>query len=75
MNLHRRLDALNQDKNEWVKHVSGIITTYNNTARSTIEIKPAGAVKSENHLWVNWLLQNAAKKNRPYEEIKEIWLQ
>ena len=70
MNLQRRLDALDQDKNEWAKHVSGIITKYNNTVHSTIEIKPVEAVKSENHLWVNWHLQNASKKNRPYEEIK-----
>ena len=62
------MDALGKNKNEWVKHVSGTITKYNNTTHSTIEIKPVEAVKSENHLWVNWHLQNAAKKNRPYEE-------
>ena len=76
MNLYRRLDALKQDKNEWVKHVSGIITKYNNTVHSTIEIKPNEAVKPSNHLWVNWHLQNNYKKNRPYEEMKkEIWLE
>ena len=68
LNLYRRLDALGQNKNEWVKHVSGITTKYNNTTHSTIEIKPVEAVKSENHLCVNWHLQNAAKNNRPYEE-------
>jgi len=70
-NLYRRLDGLKQYKNEWVKHVSGIVTKYNNTTHSAIEIKPVEAVKSENHLWVNWHLQNAAKNNRPYEEIKK----
>ena len=76
MNLYRRLDALSQDKNEWVKHVSGIIIKYINTTHSTIEIKPVEAVKPSNHLWVAWHLQNASKNNRPYEEItKEIWLE
>ena len=42
-NLYRRLDGLKQDKHEWVKHVSGIATKYNNTTHSTIEIKPVGA--------------------------------
>ena len=71
LNLQRRLDALDQDKNEWVKHVKNIVDKYNNTTHSTIEIKPNEAVKSENHLWVNWHLQNSAKTNRKYEEIKE----
>ena len=62
---------MKQDKNEWVKHVSGIATKHNNTTHSTIEIKPVDAVKKENHLWVNWHLQNKSKKNRPYEEIKK----
>ena len=43
--LQRRLDALKQGKHEWVKHVSGIVTKYNNTTHSAIEIKPVDAVK------------------------------
>ena len=75
MNLQRRLDAC-QNKNEWVKHVSGIITKYNNTTHSTIEIKPVEAKLPQNHHWVNWHLQNNSKNNRNYEEIKkEIWLE
>ena len=75
-NLYRRLDGLKQDTNDWVKHVKHIVGTYNNTLHSTIEIKPADAIKSENHLWVAWHLQSKSKKNRPYEEInKEIWLE
>ena len=70
MNLYRRLDGLNQDKNEWVKHVKTIVDKYNNTEKNTIQIKPNEAVKPSNHLWVVWHLQNAAKKNRTYEEIK-----
>ena len=70
-NLYRRLDGSKQHKNEWVKHVSGIVTKYNNTTHSTIEIKPVDAVKKENHLWVNWNLQNNSNKNRNYEEIKK----
>ena len=70
MNLYRRLDALDQDKNEWTKHVSSIITKYHNTAHSTKEIKPSEAVKPSNHLWVSWHLQNTAKKYRKYEDIK-----
>ena len=47
------------------------VTKYNNTEHFTIQIKPAGAVKSENRLWVNWHLQNAAKKDRKYPKIHE----
>ena len=70
MNLYRRLDALNQDKNERVKHVKHIVDKYNSTTHPTIEITPNEAVKPSNHLWVAWHLQNAANKNIPYEEIK-----
>ena len=69
-NLYRRLDGLKQDKNQWVKHVSGIVTKYTNTTHATIGIKPVGAVKKK-HIWVNWHLQNKSKKNRPYDEIKK----
>ena len=55
------MDALNQDNNEWVKHVNTIVDKYNNTVHSAIEIKPNGAVKPGNHLWVVWHLQNTAK--------------
>ena len=77
MNLQRRLYVLGQNKNEWVKHVSGIVTKHNNTTHSTIEIKPVGVKLPQSHLWVNWHLQNNSKKNRNYEEItkKEIWLE
>ena len=53
MNLYRRLDGSKQDKHEWAKHVSGIITKYNNTTHSTIQIKPVEAKLPQNHLWVN----------------------
>ena len=56
-NLYRRLDGLKQERKEWTKHVSSILTKYNNTEHSTIQIKPVEAVKSENHVWVNWHLQ------------------
>ena len=67
MNLYRRLDGLNQDKNEWVKHVKHIVGKCNNTENNTIQIKPNEAVKPSNHLWVAWHLQNAAKNNRKYK--------
>ena len=70
-NLYRRLDGLGQNQNEWVKHVSGIITKYNNTVHSTIEIKPVEAKLPQNHLWVAWHLQSKSKNNRPYEEIEK----
>ena len=73
-NLYRRLDALNQNTNEWAKHVSGIITKYNNTVNSTIDIKPVDAVKKDNHLCVSWHLWNSTRRDIKYEEIKkEIW--
>ena len=60
-NLYRRLDGLKQDKSDWVKHVKHIVYTYNNTEHNTTKIKLLGAAKQENHLWVNWHLQNNAK--------------
>ena len=39
-NLYRRLDALKQTKNDWIKHIDNIIKTYNSTQHSTIQIKP-----------------------------------
>ena len=49
-NLYRRLDGSEQDKSEWVKHVSSILTKYNNTEHNTTNIKPLDAVKTENHM-------------------------
>ena len=70
-NLYRRLDALKQTKNDWFRHIDNIIKTYNSTEHSTIQIKPNEAGKSINHLWVNWHLQNNAKRNRKYPDIKD----
>ena len=70
-NLQRRLDALNQDKSDWIKHVSGIINKYNNTEHYTIKIKPVEAVKKENHLFVSWHLWGTAKRDRKYPKISE----
>ena len=39
-------NGLNQDKSDWVKHVSSILTKYNNTVHSTTKIKPVDAVKT-----------------------------
>ena len=69
-NLYRRLDALKQTKKDWFRHIDPIIKKYNSTEHSTIQIKPNDAGKKENHLWVNWHLQNNAKSNRKYHEIK-----
>ena len=44
-NLYRRLDGSKQDKSDWVKHVSSILTKNINTEHSTIQIKPVEAVK------------------------------
>ena len=69
-NLYRRLDALNQTKKDWFRHVDNIIRKYNSTEHSTIQIKPNEAGEKRNHLWVNWHLQNKAKSNRKYPDIK-----
>ena len=61
-NLYRILCALDEDKSDWVKHISRIIKNTYSTEHSTTQIKPDEAGKKENHLWVNWHLQNAAKK-------------
>ena len=62
--LYRRLDGLNQNKSEWVKHVKNIVTKYNNTEHNTTKTKPLDAVKKEKHLWVNWHLQNNGTKKQ-----------
>ena len=72
MNLQRRLDALNQDKGDWIKHVDNIINKYNNTEHSTTQIKPVEAVKKENRMWVWWHLNNEAKRDRKYPKINEL---
>ena len=69
--LYRRLYGLKQNKTDWVKHVSNILTKYNNTEHSTIQIKPVEAVKAENHLWVNWHLQTNAKTYKKYPKVNE----
>ena len=45
--LYIILDALTQDKREWVKHVKHIVDKYNNTVHSTIEIKHVDVVKQK----------------------------
>ena len=70
-NLYRRLDALNQTKKDWFRHIYNIIKKYNSTEHSTIQIKPNEAGEKVNHLWVNWHLQNNAKRNRKYPDIKD----
>ena len=69
-NLYRRLDALKQDKKDWYRHIGPIIKKYNSTEHSTIQIKPNEAGEKRNHLWVSWHLQNNAKRNRKYPDIK-----
>ena len=70
-NSYRILDGLKQDKSDWVKHVSSILTKCNDTEHNTTQIKPSDAVKKENHLWLNWHLQNNAKQYRKYPNINE----
>ena len=70
-NLYKRLDSLKQDKTSWTKHIDNIIKKQNSTEHSVIQIKPIEAGNKENHLWVNWRLQNAAKKNRKHPGIKD----
>ena len=70
MNLQRRLDAAKESTDEWTKHVKHIVTKYNNTIHNTIQIEHNKTKSPSNFLWVAWHLQNAAKNNRNYEEIK-----
>ena len=71
LNCYRRLDALNEDKTKWITHKDNIIEKYNSTKHNITQIKPNGAGKKENHVWVTWHLQNAAKKNRKHPDIKD----
>ena len=70
-NLYRILDSLKQDKTNWIKHIDNIINKQNSTEHSVTQIKPTEAGNKENHLWINWHLQNAAKKNRKHPDIKD----
>ena len=70
-NLYSRLDGLNQNKSEWVRHAKHIVDKHNNIVHFTIEIKPVEAVSEEHHLWVNWHLCNNATRARACPEIKE----
>ena len=70
-NLYRRLDGLNHNKTEWVKHVTNIVTKYNNTEHNTTKLKPVDAVNKDNHLCVNWHLHNNVTKDRKYPKINE----
>lgn len=72
INLQRRLDGLNQDKSEWVKHVDNIINKYNNTEHSTTKIKPVEAGKPYNRMFVWWHINNEAKRDRKYPKISEL---
>ena len=47
MNLHRILDALTQNKSEWIKHISNIIKKYNSTEHNITQTKPNEAGKKE----------------------------
>ena len=51
--------------------MKNIVYKCNNTEHNTTNINPLGAAKEENHLWVNWHLQNNAKKDRGYPKINE----
>ena len=52
MNVQRRIDALSQDKSDWVQHVDNIITKYNNTVHNTTKIKLVDAAKKKTiYLW------------------------
>ena len=68
--MYRRLDALNQDKSEWLKHVDNICKKCNDTVHSTKEISPNYDLRPSNALWVSWHLWNSAKRDRKYEEIR-----
>ena len=69
--IRRRLDSLKQDTTKWIKHIDNIIKTYNSTEHGIIQIKHDEAEKKQNHLWVNWHLQNAAKNNRTQPKLKD----
>ena len=47
------------------------MTNYNPTEHNITQIKPNRAGTKENHLWIDWHLQNAAKKSRTHPEIKD----
>ena len=47
-----------------------IVTKYDNTSHNTIQIEPNKTKSPSNFLWVAWHLQNTAKNDRKYTEIK-----
>jgi len=67
--LHRRLDALNQDRSQWPKHIKEVIEKYNNTEHTTTKLKPTEATKKENFLWTAWHIANNARKEKKYPHL------
>ena len=55
------------------ENIFQVLLTYNSTEHSTTQIKPNEAGKKDNHLWVNWHLQNAAKRNRKHPDTYKRW--
>ena len=54
--LFRRLNGLNHNTNECIKHTCNIVQTYDNTVHNTNQTEPAKAGSKDNFLWVNWCL-------------------
>ena len=70
-NSYRRLDVLNQNKSEWVKHVKNIVTKYNNTEHNTTKIKPSDAVKKKIIYGLIGIYRTMLQQNRKYPKINE----
>ena len=58
------------------KACGNIVYKYNSTEHNTAKIEPLDAVKKENHLWVNWHLQNNVEKTgNTLRLMRVIWLE
>ena len=75
-NLYRRLDGLNQNTSERVKHVTNIVTKYNNTEHNTTKIKPSDAVKKKIIYGLIGIYRTMLQKSgNTLRLMKVIWLE
>ena len=69
MGIHKRLEGLKLEKEEWVNLLPKVIHKYNYDTTSTAHgSTPANAMKDENKIQV-WLnIESKSKYNRMYEK-------
>ena len=68
--IHKRLEGLEVNKENWTDILPAVLTKYNNTDHSTIGMSPNNAKEKKNHfeVWLN--IYNNASFSRKYPPLK-----